>query len=310
MASAALALTPQHLRELRGIQRLPGGVGIVLEATAILLGAPDTRLQSLRKALQGNLPERLRVFNLEGVTLGQLRRAQKLLSTPSFDEGLVQSLCPAAVPLAVWCTAVCSYLTSTGFGCGAEVDSAANATASQLWAPEAGCAPDPAGSQELQEPQPQPEPAESEQGATVDRLPTDPARPEGLVIVPDLTALTAEEKRRVSELVVSKPGIGSIVFHGTTDCMDLDVPSLVHLDVGEVLVYPNPGTKPPVGQGLNKRATVTMHGCWPPNGRGLKDARAQERYRQKIKQMTEEKSATFLDYDCSTGIWRFRVEHF
>lgn len=115
----------------------------------------------------------------------------------------------------------------------------------------------------------------------------------------------------MNDLLVSRADVGSIMFHGVTDCTGLDITILVHLDVGEVLVYPVQGSKPPEGQGLNNRATVTMYQCWPPNGRGhLEDPRAQEKYRGKIQQMTEEKRATFIDYDCNTGVWKFQVEHF
>jgi len=132
----------------------------------------------------------------------------------------------------------------------------------------------------------------------------------GLVVQPDITRLRGRELQQVSELTVSRTEVGSIVFHGITDCTDLNLEALVHLDVGEVLVYPN-GVKPPVGQDLNKRATVTMYQCWPPNGHGrLEDPGARDRYRAKIKQMTEDKNATFVDYDCTTGVWKFEVEHF
>lgn len=132
-----------------------------------------------------------------------------------------------------------------------------------------------------------------------------------LVVEPDLSRLSARELREVSELMVSRPEVGSIVFHGDTDCTYLDLARLVHLGIGEVLVYPEPGSKAPIGQGLNKRATVTMYQCWPPNGRGhLEDPKSQERYRYKIQQMTEEKRAKFINYDCSTGVWKFQVEHF
>eukprot|EP00929_Paragymnodinium_shiwhaense_P007114 TRINITY_DN111066_c0_g1_i1.p1 TRINITY_DN111066_c0_g1~~TRINITY_DN111066_c0_g1_i1.p1 ORF type:complete len:1019 (+),score=210.36 TRINITY_DN111066_c0_g1_i1:119-3058(+) len=132
-----------------------------------------------------------------------------------------------------------------------------------------------------------------------------------LYVSPDITRLDADQLRQVRELEVSRPEVGSIVFHDVTDCTNLDIPTLVHLDVGEVLVYPVPGTKPAVGEGLNKRATVTMQQCWPPNGRKhLEEPGAQDRYVAKIRQMTEDKRAKFIDYDCKAGIWKFQVEHF
>jgi len=78
-----------------------------------------------------------------------------------------------------------------------------------------------------------------------------------------------------------------------------------------VLVYPDKEHKPPVGVGLNKAATVTMYQCWPPNGnRLLADPKSAEKYKRKIKQMTEEKTARFIDYDCGTGVWKFSVDQF
>merc|ERR1712100_862151 len=98
---------------------------------------------------------------------------------------------------------------------------------------------------------------------------------------PDIRQFNPDELQRVEELSVSRPGIGSITFHGATDCTNVDFEKLVRLEVGEVLVYPEPGSQPPAGQGLNKRATVTMFQCWPPNGaENLRDPKSQERYRR------------------------------
>lgn len=59
------------------------------------------------------------------------------------------------------------------------------------------------------------------------------------------------------------------VFHGATDCTELDFQDIV-LKRGyaarpsapngspKVLVYPDASKKPPVGEGLNKASTVTM----------------------------------------------------
>jgi len=128
---------------------------------------------------------------------------------------------------------------------------------------------------------------------------------------PDLRQMSPVALQAVQDLKVTRTDIGSIHFHGWTDCRGMDFDSIISLEVGEVLVYPDPKTKPPPGEGLNKPATVTMFQCWPPNGSDcLKDQRAQEKYRRKIQQMTEKKNAYFLDYDCRSGIWKFQVEHF
>lgn len=311
LSRCAQALSPR-LSELRSLQRPSGIVNSILETTAILLGTADIRWQSVRKVLQSNILERLRDFNLEEVTLGQCRRVHNLLLTPGFDEESIRTEFPAVLPLAVWCRAIGAHLARTGFGGSIEADSFSSNTVSHLRISTSDDEPPEFPVlQELQEPQPQPEPMEAEQSLTREAPAENLVKSDCLVITPDLTKLSAAEKREVLELGVSRPGISGIVFHGVTDCSRLDIPRLVHLDVGEVLVYPEPGSKPPVGQGLNKRATVTMYMCFPPNGRGhLKDARSQERYCQKIKRMTEEKGATFVDYDYNAGIWTFQVEHF
>lgn len=132
-----------------------------------------------------------------------------------------------------------------------------------------------------------------------------------MIFDPDIERLRPEELRHVSELTISRPSVGKVTFHGETDCSELDFERVVQLEIGEVLVYPDSSAKPPVGVGLNKAATVTMYQCWPPNGdKLLQDAKAQDKYKKKIKQMTEEKHARFIDYDCGTGIWKFSVDHF
>merc|ERR1719265_2583138 len=111
-----------------------------------------------------------------------------------------------------------------------------------------------------------------------------------MVFVPDIEQLDADQLRTVPDLTISRPSVGQITFHGETDCTGLDFERIVRLEVGEVLVYPDASTKPPVGVGLNRAATVTMYQCWPPHGSQLlDDSKSQERYRRKIKHMTEEK---------------------
>lgn len=263
----------------------------------ILLGIGDPKAVNARKLLAGNVQERLRGVKLESISLAQFRRVRRLLVLPDFDEELVRAACPSAVPLAIWCRAIGSCLAKTRFS---------------SW-----------GGPEIQSASPQPD----EELRRVEHISDSDHRPSGadaddeaaygsmaignLVVAPDLSRLSSRELRQVKELTVSRPEVGSITFHGVTDCSCLDLARLVHLDVGEVLVYPEPGSKAEIGQGLNKRATVTMYQCWPPNGRGhLEDVKAQERYRFKIQQMTEEKRAKFIDYDCATGVWKFQVDHF
>eukprot|EP00931_Biecheleriopsis_adriatica_P033526 TRINITY_DN19458_c0_g1_i2.p2 TRINITY_DN19458_c0_g1~~TRINITY_DN19458_c0_g1_i2.p2 ORF type:complete len:259 (+),score=41.26 TRINITY_DN19458_c0_g1_i2:98-874(+) len=130
-----------------------------------------------------------------------------------------------------------------------------------------------------------------------------------LVIEPDIRAMSVEERRCVKDLTISKPNVGSIHFHGTTDCTNLVFNSIIRMEVGDVSCYlgwPD-DLKHPVGVGLNKPATITMSQCWPPT---IMDEEHQQSYKLKIKMTTEQMGAKFLDYDSHAGIWKFEVQHF
>jgi len=134
----------------------------------------------------------------------------------------------------------------------------------------------------------------------------------GLLVDPPLWHLSEEELAHVENFVVGREGIGYVTFHGETDCRGLleALPDIVLVERGEIIVYPQPATKPEVGQGLNKAASVVLYGCMPKSQSRLTDTRARDRYKQRVAQMTEEKGAIFEDYDCDTGTWKFRVNHF
>merc|ERR1712072_831277 len=105
-----------------------------------------------------------------------------------------------------------------------------------------------------------------------------------MVFDPDLRNMSVDQLRSVENLTIARPDVGSICFHGSADCTNLDFERIVRLEIGEVLVYPDSSLKPPVGVDLNKPATVTMFQCWPPNGQKLlQDPKSQERYKNKIK---------------------------
>jgi len=302
----AAQLTSKTLRDLRKIGQPPPVMRTILEAMGILLGTPDPRGANARKLLIGNVPEKLRGIKIDEITLAQFRRVRKLLVQQDFDEENVRSSCAAALPLAMWCRCIGICLAKTKFygwggpeiqSLGAAMDEEIGRESSQPPALEEGGVQD--------------EDEEDEASAQIDGDDLGSYEIGGLVVVPDLTRLSARDLRQVSDLTVTRVEVGSISFHGQTDCTALDLPRLVHLDIGEVLVYPEPGSKAPIGQGLNKCATVTMFQCWPPNGRGhLEDEKAQERYKFKIQQMTEEKRAKFIDYNCTSGVWKFQVDHF
>jgi nuclear pore complex protein Nup98-Nup96 len=133
----------------------------------------------------------------------------------------------------------------------------------------------------------------------------------GLIVEPDLWSMTETELSCVKELCVAREGVGSVTFHGETDCRGLAplLTKLVVLNAGEVVVYPDQAQKPAPGKGLNKPARIVLHGCLPKT-QGFRDRKSRDRYKRRVRQMTEDKGAEFIDYDCEQGIWTFRVSRF
>lgn len=317
LTACADTVSVKSFRELRQMSSPPEPVGRVFDAVLTLLGADDPRTKAnIRRYLT---VEKLKGLDLMRVSMAQFRRAQRLILEPGFSEEDMQAACSAAVPLVTWCRLAMSFLARTRFQGRGEVDP----RVAEMFAeatPSSGQGE--TGSPGFAASLGQTEDADARGPAIVrerEACAAGRGQPEQaqrsrsgyFVVTPDLSRMSPWDLKHVRELSVSRPDVGSILFHGTTDCTGLDIQSLVHFDVGEVLVYPMPGSKPGVGQGLNKRATVTMYQCWPPNGRGnLENEEAQQRYRRKIQQMTEEKRAKFIDYDCNTGVWKFQVEHF
>ena len=80
----------------------------------------------------------------------------------------------------------------------------------------------------------------------------------------------------------------------------------------EVVVYPEDDAKPLIGEGLNKRAIVTLEGCWPVCKTTREHIKDPERiistnYSEKLKKSTEKLGAKFLNYSPETGSCSFEV---
>jgi hypothetical protein len=275
------SITKENLQEITAFTRPPSVVKDVVEACCLLLGNTDMRWANIKKFIstKGFL-EKLKSFKFQqSVTKELYKKLSSHLAHPDFDEEIIKSVCVAVVPMAMWCRAIGVYLSKTKYRGGPDIRPVAHA-ANPQW-------------------------------ITGDQAPAHHGEDPYFIFEPDIEKMRPEELTAVSELTITRPGTGSITFHGLTDCTELDFEKIVRLEVGEVLVYPEPGMKPPVGVGLNKQATVTMYQCFPPTGsKLLQDTKSQERYCRKIQQMTEQKNATFIDYDCASGIWKFRVDHF
>ncbi|XP_047968287.1 nuclear pore complex protein NUP98A-like isoform X2 [Salvia hispanica] len=136
---------------------------------------------------------------------------------------------------------------------------------------------------------------------------------------PRIQELAAKERaepgycRHVKDFVVGRHGYGSIKFFGETDVRRLDLESLIQFNNREVIVYMDESKKPPVGQGLNKPAEVTLLNikCFDKKtGQQYVEGPRIGKYKEMLKRKAEDQGAEFVSYDPVKGEWKFRVNHF
>lgn len=136
---------------------------------------------------------------------------------------------------------------------------------------------------------------------------------------PRIQELAAKERvengycQHVKNFVVGRHSYGSIKFIGETDVRGLDLESLIQFNNREVIVYMDESKKPPIGQGLNKHAEVTLLNikCFDKKtGQHYTEGPRIEKYKEMLKRKAEDQGAEFVSYDPVKGEWKFRVEHF
>lgn len=122
--------------------------------------------------------------------------------------------------------------------------------------------------------------------------------------------------RRVGGFVVGRKGYGSVRFREPVDVRRLVLDDVVCFDaVGTVEVYPEggPAGKPPVGEGLNRPAEVTLLRVYKrdrESGAVVRDPASVNKFVQRLKKATAEQGARFVGYEADEGAWTFVVEHF
>ncbi|THU66371.1 hypothetical protein C4D60_Mb05t13440 [Musa balbisiana] len=112
---------------------------------------------------------------------------------------------------------------------------------------------------------------------------------------------------RVPDFTVGRVGYGHIKFLGNTDVRWLNLDQIVKFDRHCVVVYGNEADKPPVGQGLNKAAEVTLILKLIPLGSQYLKS---DSFSDILKRSCEKQGACFLSFDLSRGEWAFLVQHF
>ncbi|KAM9781649.1 nuclear pore complex protein Nup98-Nup96 isoform X2 [Syngnathus typhle] len=119
----------------------------------------------------------------------------------------------------------------------------------------------------------------------------------------------------VENFTIGRKGYGSIFFPGVVNVTGLDLDQIVHFRRKEVIVYPDDRNKPAEGEGLNRRAEVTLDGVWPNDKTSCTQIRSPERladmnYEGRLEKAARKQGARFLEYRPETGSWVFEVAHF
>ncbi|NWX20069.1 NUP98 protein, partial [Aegotheles bennettii] len=119
----------------------------------------------------------------------------------------------------------------------------------------------------------------------------------------------------VTDFTIGRKGYGSIYFEGEVNLTNLNLDEIVHIRRKEVIVYPDDERKPPVGEGLNRRAEVTLDGVWPTDKTSRCLIKSPERlaemnYEGRLEAVSRKQGARFKEYRPETGSWVFKVAHF
>ncbi|KHJ93989.1 nucleoporin autopeptidase [Oesophagostomum dentatum] len=116
-------------------------------------------------------------------------------------------------------------------------------------------------------------------------------------------------------LTVGRATYGSVFWPGRIELENVTLDELVVFRHKEVTVYPDESIKPPLGEGLNRPAEVTLERVWYVDRATKEEIRDPLKlidvgWRDRLEKITARMGATFKDYRPSTGSWVFRVEHF
>ncbi|XP_058271327.1 nuclear pore complex protein Nup98-Nup96 isoform X2 [Hemibagrus wyckioides] len=119
----------------------------------------------------------------------------------------------------------------------------------------------------------------------------------------------------VENFTVGRKGYGSVFFPGEVHLTNLNLDEIVHFRRKEVIVYPDDKDKPNEGEGLNRRAEVTLDGVWPNDKTTRTQIKSPQRltemnYEERLENASRKQGARFLEYRPETGSWVFEVAHF
>ncbi|GAB5030114.1 nucleoporin 98 [Nannochloropsis oceanica] len=125
--------------------------------------------------------------------------------------------------------------------------------------------------------------------------------------ISELQRMDDNELRHVRNFTITRDGVGRVEWEGETDVLGLHLDQLVRIEAKEVQVYFDESgreVKDPEGEKLNKPAVVTLFSV-------RHRRKAPEEYKEHLKELCRGwDRVEFLEYECETGRWTFKVAHF
>ncbi|EPY53404.1 nucleoporin Nup189 [Schizosaccharomyces cryophilus OY26] len=142
--------------------------------------------------------------------------------------------------------------------------------------------------------------------------------PDGYWMKPGVEELAKYPKDKLSsvhQFCVGRAGYGQVSFLKPVDLTKFekveDIPVNVVLFEKKICsVYPEEGSSPQIGEGLNVPAIITLENAWPlsrETREPIKDVN-HPRYAQHLKRLQRIKETEFIDFN--EGKWTFKVQHF
>ncbi|KAH8583739.1 nucleoporin [Cryptosporidium sp. chipmunk genotype I] len=135
--------------------------------------------------------------------------------------------------------------------------------------------------------------------------------------IPSIEVLKTFSEERlavVEDFKIVREGVGEIVWPGITDLRGINLDLVVSIEPLCVSVYGDCDSSIPVGEGLNKKAIVTLKNCKPKRAISSKDPQEIDEFNdhrvKQIKSYTEQMGARFISLDTITWEWKFEVTHF
>ncbi|XP_063929550.1 nuclear pore complex protein Nup98-Nup96-like isoform X2 [Zophobas morio] len=119
----------------------------------------------------------------------------------------------------------------------------------------------------------------------------------------------------VQGLTIGRRGYGNVYFPDPIDISNMNFDEIVHFRHREVIIYPDDTKKPQVGEGINRRAQVTLDKIYPREkgtNNYITDVNQilQTNFVDNLMHVTQKHNCKFVDYRPKTGSWVFKVKHF